>query len=142
MAGLAATLAGAADAGIPEGEAQASATDREMVRMLGAIRDELSALRAQQSSCRMPMCGGLARIRVSQRQFLKGHQKFPDFLEVGADVWDELIDWHVRTMRLVEIATRPDGRYSMPFLQTTIILRPDVGDDYVGTGWDTRTGVA
>ncbi len=38
----------------------------------------------------------LDRIREQQRVFLKSNQKFPDFLEVGIDVWENVYDWHVR----------------------------------------------
>ena len=86
----------------------------------------------------MPTSGGIGKIRQSQRQFLKGNQKYPDFLEVGADVWDELVDWHVTTTRPLNVTVRTDGRYSMPFLQTTIILRVDYTDDQVGVPFDTR----
>src|SRR5689334_9243849 len=37
------------------------------------------------------------RIRTQQHAFLKTNQKFPDYIDVGIDVWDRLHDWHVRT---------------------------------------------
>lgn len=55
-------------------------------------------------------------------------------------MWDELVDWHVSATRPLNVTVRTDGRYSMPFLQTTIILRVDYTDDQVGTPFDTRSG--
>jgi hypothetical protein len=147
-AGLAATSspaatpagAGAGAAGDTAQSAQDALRDRELLQTLREIRDELRGWRRDDSSCRMPMCGGLGLIRRNQRQFLKSNQKFPDYMEVGANVWDELVDWHVRTIRQVQITQRPDGRYTMPFLQTTMVLRVDYDDDQVGLGYDTRAG--
>jgi hypothetical protein len=144
LAGVSATVAGAmAEAGpapaMAEQESTASlALEREMVKMLAAIRDELAGVRRQMAAAHMPTGPGITRIRQAQRQFLKGNQKFPDFMEVGADVWDELVDWHVTTARQLAVTMRTDGRYSMPFLQTTIILRVDYGEDQVGVPFDTR----
>jgi hypothetical protein len=110
----------------------------EMTQTLGAIRDELAALRRQMESSQMPTSPGITRLRQQLRQFLKGNTKFPDFVEVGAGVWDELIDWHVTTQRPLNIVLRGDGRYSMPFLQSVVILRVDYLDEQVGVPFDTR----
>ena len=110
----------------------------EMTQALGAIRDELAALRRRVESSEMPTSSGITRIRQQQRQFLKGNTKFPDFVEVGAGVWDELIDWHVTTQRPVNVTQRGDGRYAMPFFQTMIILRVDYLDEQVGVPFDVR----
>jgi hypothetical protein len=110
----------------------------EMTQTLGAIRDELAALRRRMESSEMRTSSGITRIRQQQRQFLKGNTKFPDFVEVGAGVWDELIDWHVTTQRPMNVTLRGDGRYGMPFFQTTVILRVDYLDDQVGVPFDTR----
>jgi len=126
------------------GEATAAAQESggvitiEMTQTLGAIRDEIAALRRQLESSQMPTSPGIMRIRQQQRQFLKGNTKFPDFVEVGAGVWDELIDWHVTTQRPLNIVLRGDGRYSMPFLQSVVILRVDYLDEQVGVPFDTR----
>jgi hypothetical protein len=151
LAGVGATVAGAigADPAAAAPLAQESATstaslalEREMVRMLGSIRDEIQGMKQVMASAKMPTSPGIDKIRQSQRQFLKGNQKYPDFLEVGVTVWEELSDWHVRTMRPLNVTLRTDGRYSMPFLQTTIILRVDFNDDQVGVPFDTRSAGA
>jgi hypothetical protein len=109
--------------------------------LVNAVRDLVQAVRSwrdQEASSRMRTSPGITRVRTNQRQFLKANQKFPDYIEVGADVWDELVDWHVSTLRTPTITVRPDGRYQMAFLQTTVILRVDFGDEQVGLGFDTR----
>ena len=38
----------------------------------------------------------LEPIRQHQRNFLRAFNKYPDFLEVGADIWHDVCDWHIR----------------------------------------------
>ncbi len=38
---------------------------------------------------------GVARIRQQQHTWMRSTQKYPDFIEVGLDVWDNIYDWHV-----------------------------------------------
>lgn len=145
IASLGAAVAPAAAAPPPPspataGDAQDPLTEREITSVLRDIRDELRAWHRDAVSCRMPSCSGIAWIRRNQRQFLKSTQKFPDFMEVGANVWDDVVDWHVRTLRQAQITQRPDGRYTIPFLQTTLVLRLDYDDDQVGLGYDQRAG--
>jgi hypothetical protein len=80
----------------------------------------------------------LARIREQQRVFLKANQKFPDFMEVGIDVWESVFDWHVRHQQPVPMTRAADGRYVMTVMFTTLILRPDHDGRYVGFGFDAR----
>ena len=80
----------------------------------------------------------LAEIRRQQRLHLKASHKFPDFIEVGINVWERLLDWHVRHRLPLDVARRDDGRYTMTFMFTTLVLRPDQADGYVGFGYDAR----
>ena len=80
----------------------------------------------------------LDRIREQQRVFLKSNQKFPDFLEVGVDVWENVYDWHVRHQQPIAATRTGDGRYVMTVMFTTLILRPDQVNGYIGYGFDAR----
>ena len=80
----------------------------------------------------------LARIRDQQRIFLKANQKFPDFIEVGLGVWENVVDWHVRHQQPLSVSRIAEGRYIMPVGFTTLILRPELSDNYVGPGMDSR----
>lgn len=80
----------------------------------------------------------LARIREQQRIFLRANQKFPDYLEIGIAVWESVYDWHVRHLIPVNITRMPDGRYSMVVMMTTLILRPEQPETYMGFGFDLR----
>ena len=80
----------------------------------------------------------LDRIREQQRVFLKSNQKFPDFLEVGIDVWENVYDWHVRHQQPIVATRTADGRYVMTVMFTTLILRPDQAGGYIGYAFDAR----
>lgn len=80
----------------------------------------------------------LAEIRRQQRIFLKASHKFPEFIEIGVNVWERLYDWQVRYRQPLNVVRRDDGRYTMTFMFTTLVLRPDQGDDYVSFAYDSR----
>jgi hypothetical protein len=87
---------------------------------------------------RLAVSPELERIREQQRLFLKSNHKFPDFIEIGIDVWESVYDWHVRHHQPMTAARTADGRYVMTVMFTMLILRPDQATNYVGYGFDAR----
>lgn len=79
---------------------------------------------------------GVTRIRQQQRTWLRSTQKFPDFIEIGIDVWDNVYDWHVAHQQPLSMGRGPDGHYTMVFMFTTLILRPEQAPDFVGYAFD------
>jgi hypothetical protein len=82
---------------------------------------------------------GVARIRQQQHTWMRSTQKYPDFIEIGVDVWDNIYDWHVVHQQPITMTRTADGRYSMVFMFTTLLLRPDQATDYVGFAFDADT---
>ena len=80
----------------------------------------------------------LAKIREQQRIFMRANQKFPDYIEVGLGVWFSVYDWYVRHQRAVTIGRTTDGRYTMPVMETLLLLRPEQAESFVGFGFDAR----
>jgi len=80
----------------------------------------------------------LAKIREQQRLFMRANQKFPDYIEVGLGVWFGVYDWYVRHQRSVTIGRTADGRYTMPLMETLLLLRPEQAESFVGYGFDAR----
>jgi hypothetical protein len=76
------------------------------------------------------------QIREQQRIWLRSAQKFPDYIEIGVDIWESVFDWHVRYQQPVSMARMPDGRYAMVFMFTTLLLRPDASPDFIGLAFD------
>jgi hypothetical protein len=110
-------------------------SDEKMVSLLTEIRDELRRARPG-PPCNANDCPEVERVRNEQRTFLKGHNKFPDFIDVGADVWDRLCDWHIRTGLPLQVTRATDARYTLAFFQTFVVLKVNVGNDYVSQGYD------
>ena len=103
----------------------------------GATAHAIDALRASLER-RLAISPELERIRDQQRVFLKSNHKFPDFIEVGIDVWESVYDWHVRHQQPITATRTADGRYVMTVMFTTLILRPEQVSSYVGYGFDAR----
>jgi hypothetical protein len=127
---LAGALTGAAVAGLP---ATAAAQDRsdEIVSALHGIQELLRRGAGPQYPIE------LQQIRQSMHAHLRATGSFPRFVEVGNEVWDHAYDWHVVNDRPIEV-TRVGDRYQMPFLHTTLVLRPDATPTYVATPSDLR----
>jgi hypothetical protein len=82
---------------------------------------------------------GVAKIRQQQHTWMKSTQKYPDFIEVGIDIWDNIYDWHVVHQQPLSIGRASDGRYTMQFMFTTLLLRPDQAPEFVGYAFDANT---
>jgi hypothetical protein len=129
-------VAGALGARPEDAQAASAAqrdSDEKMVSLLTEIRDEMKRVRP---GCNANDCPEVERVRNEQRTFLKGRAKFPDYVDVGADIWDRLCDWHIKNLLPLQVSRLPEGRYAMPFFQSFVVLRPDVGNSYVGQGYD------
>jgi len=109
---------------------QSSASDADN-RTADVLQDLLQFLQRQADP---PVLG---TIRAAQRIFLRANQKFPDYIEIGIGVWEQLYDWQSRTRQTLNIIQLSNGRYGLQTLQTTFVLRTDADPIFVGTGADT-----
>jgi hypothetical protein len=124
--------AGPADpAEAEQGSSSGRSTDERTVKVLEEIRDEMRMDAGGQA-------GSLEIIRSLQRDFLKGRGKFPDFIEIGIDVWDSVINWHIRTRQVPQVQRTAEGRYAVPVFQTNLVLRHDVSNSYIGQPYDAK----
>ena len=104
--------------------------DRELAAAVDRLRGSIEE--------RLDGFAELTEIRLAQRTYLKANAKYPEFIEIGVGVWDRLYDWHVRNQVAPIITRRDDGRYTMVFMFTTLVLRSELMDSYVGFGFDGR----
>ena len=82
--------------------------------------------------------GTIGAIRQQQRTFLMSAHKYPDFIEVGINVWEDVYDWHVKQRQPITATRLADGRYAMVFMFTTLILRPEQDANFVGFPFDAE----
>jgi len=128
VAGLAAAF-GAPAGGQTKRDAADDAADPKIAEAIDRLRQSLEHEHES---------GDVAQIRAQQRTFLKANQKFPDYMDVGIDVWERMHDWHVRTRQPINIVRMNDGRYGMVFGVTTLLLMPQQVGGYVSWGYDNR----
>ncbi len=55
----------------------------------------------------------ITSIRAAQRTYLKNSSRFPEFIDVGYDVFQSVIDWLVAVRQPVTISRLGDGRYTV-----------------------------
>lgn len=101
----------------------------EVAKAVQAVRDELA---------REYSFWEIADVREQTRTFLRANGKFPDFIEVGSDVWQRVYDWHVRFQQPIVLGRTAEGRYTILLLATTVVMRPDMTPGFIGLGYDNR----
>jgi hypothetical protein len=126
--------ASAAGAGEPAGSPQSSQDgDRlrleEVVNAVRGVRDEIA---------RQNTFWEISGVRDPLRAFLRANGKFPDFIETGADIWQQVYDWHVRFQQPISLGRTPEGRYTILLLATTVVMRPDMAPGFIGLPYDNR----
>jgi hypothetical protein len=124
VAGLASMMVPATDA---------AADDEQTTQAINRLRDTFERQFEQTYSSRWK---GVSRVRQQQRTWIQATRKYPDFIEIGLDVWDNIWDWHVVYQQPLNVTRVADGRYAMSFMFTTLLLRPDVNPDFVGYSFD------
>ena len=133
VAGLGALLnPGAAEAG---GQATQQERDTAVARAIDALR---TSLEKQQNSTELGPSNEISLIRRQQRTFLLANQKYPDFIDVGIDIWERVYDWHVKHQQPINAVRTLDGRYGLTFMFTTLLLRTEQTAGYVSFGYDNR----
>ena len=118
---------------IAPGNAGATATQSDDARYFTEMISELREIRRAVS---VDGTQAIANIRAAQRTYLKNSSRFPEFVDVGYDVFQSVMDWLIAVRQPVTINRLTDGRYTIALFASTIVLRPDFPDGYVGQGYD------
>jgi hypothetical protein len=132
VGGLLGALAPAGE-GTAYGEGQMS--DRAAADVIGALQkisSALSAVAAHESF------DAILPLRNRQVDYLKANGKFPDFIDVSADVWMSAYDWHVRLQQPLTLGRDSTGRYTLLLGYTALVLRPDVAANFISAPYDNR----
>jgi hypothetical protein len=134
--GIVGGLIGAAGSASSAAAAEPAAAQRQQNPDFTEIVDAIDELRQQFAAQRQ--FTEITQIRDAQRLFLRANHKMPDFIEVGANHWFQLYDWHVRWQQELNLGRDSQGRYTILFMGTTVIMRPENQDGYIGQAYDLR----
>jgi hypothetical protein len=133
--GLLGVIAGSDDAeavGATGDAEQDPATERGLARVSDAIAQLRLELRTQRQFTE------LEPIREAQKQFLRANAKLPDFIEVGADLWFAVHDWHVRWQQPLTLGRDGLGRYTVLLNPTLVIMRAETIGSFLGQPYDNK----
>lgn len=128
---LGAWLGGLAEP-VEASQASGSSADRALDRVAEAVGELRAEWREQRQ---FPE---IASVRAAQKAFLRANGKLPDFVELGADLWFAVFDWHVRWQHPMVEGRDAQGRVTLALNGTQVILRADVAGNFVGLPYDAR----
>jgi hypothetical protein len=131
VGGALSALTGTAEAAGAEQSAQEGERLRleEVTNAIRGVRDEI----AHQHTF-----WEINAVRDQMRAFLWANGKFPDFIETGIDIWQQVYDWHVRFQQPISLGRTPEGRYTILLIATTVVMRPDMAPGFIGLPYDNR----
>ena len=105
---------------------------REIARAISETEDALRAGLLGPSLS----AGHIGKLRALMETFLRSSGKFPDYFEVGSNVFFELYDWHVRHRQQLVVTRQADNRYVLQFMFSNMVLRPEQEPNYIGFPYD------
>ena len=118
-------------------EALQANSDRVNVSIdTSGIISSLNALRAEVR--RQDSFWEIELVRAQIVTFLRQAGKYPDYIEVGTDVWHQVYDWHVRYQQPLQITRSSEGRYTILLYSTQVIMRTELTASYIGPAYDNR----
>jgi hypothetical protein len=115
--------------GASEIQSSSAEETRRVAHAVDALREELA---------RQETFWEVTEVREALQRYLRVNGKFPDYVEVGADVWQQAYDWHVRYQQPLVLGRTRDARYTVKLMETVVILRPDQPSGFIGAPYDVR----
>ena len=119
-----------------EEAAQASSERVDVNIDISAITSSINALRTEVR--RLDTFWEIEPVREAMKAFLRQTGKYPDYIEVGTDIWHQVYDWHVRYQQPLTVTRGPEARYAILLYSTQVIMRTELAASYVGQGYDNR----
>jgi hypothetical protein len=121
----------AAEPGSPQRDTEQAIQEgsRALAKAVQDLRDELR---------RQNDFWELGPLREPIKMFLRTTGKFPDFIEVGIDIWQQVYDWHVRYQQPLTVGRTPEGRYTIMLMGTMVVMRVETALGFVGIPFDNR----
>jgi hypothetical protein len=121
----------AGGAGIHMAGGSAAAAQRDLDQLMGEVQGIRSLLTANPVSTPT-----VITLRDRQRQFFRLNQRFPECIDVGIRIWEQMQDWHIRNLRPLNINRTGDGRWQMDFIMSVIVLKHELPELEIGQPYD------
>jgi hypothetical protein len=134
-AGVAGGLTTTSEAAVPL-VAEQQLADRDGQREIQRAIDRIESVLRDSLLTNSLAHGMVGKVRASMEQFYRTNAKFPDFIDIGLNIFMELYDWHVKYSQQLMVTRGTDGRYWMQFMFTTLIVRAEVDVNYIGLPYD------
>jgi hypothetical protein len=125
-------LGGSLVASLSGGGAGQQVSEKAIEDIVAAVRELRGVFERQQDFHEITV------VRQRLTDYVHAQMKFPDYLEVGTDAWYQVYDWHVRNAQPIVMNRDVQGRYTLQFMATTLVLRPDLAPTHIGTPFDNR----
>lgn len=109
------------------------ASERQMTEIADALKDIRKAIEAPQGAF-----VEILPIRQKQMDYLRATSKFPDYIDVGLDVWFAVHDWHVKHLQQPVLGRDGNGRYTISVMGTQLVMRPDLVPSFISAPYDSR----
>jgi hypothetical protein len=126
-------IAGGAGMHMARGDAAAAQRDREPD--LGPVLDEIRGIRRMLNADPVSSAT-VATLRDRQRQFYRINQRFPECIDIGIRIFEEMQNWHIRNLRPLNINRTGDGRWQMDFILTVLVLKHELLENEIGQAYD------
>ena len=104
-----------------------------MDSMSGGVGSLSSALRSNSVAY-----GFIPKLREAFTLFWRTNGKFPEFVEVGTDVFYDIYDYHVKQRLPIPVNRLNDGRMAITFMYTQLLVRVDQAANFVGVPFDRQ----
>ena len=80
--------------------------------------------------------GGVVLVKNELLRYLKQSGKFPEYIDIGVNIFFDVYDWHVRHQQQIQISRLADQRMAIQFMFTQLLLRWENTENYVSQAYD------
>ena len=109
------------------------ASERQLTEIADALKDIRKAIEAPPGAF-----VEILPIRQKQMDYLRATNKFPDFIDVGLDVWFAVHDWHIKHQQQPALGRDANGRHTISVMGTQLVMRPDLVPTFISAPYDSR----
>lgn len=118
-------------------QSQDTALLRSIDQRLGRLGQDVDALPGVFRTNSIAF-GFIPKLRDAYTLYWRTNGKFPEFVEVGTDVFYDLYDYHVKQRLPIPVNRLNDGRMTITFMYTQLIVRVDQTPGFIGVPFDRQ----